>query len=164
MAKWDTLFLDRDGVINKKLEGRYVRNWHEFEFMPHALEAIVGLTSIFKRILVITNQQGIAKGIMTQKDLFLLHQKLSVEIQNAGGKIEKWYHCPHLAEEKCGCRKPEIGMILQAQNDFPTINMQHSYLVGDSATDIEAGQKAGLHTIQVDDQFTLYQWFRKIIS
>ena len=158
MHKFDTLFLDRDGVINRKLEGRYVRNWKEFEFMPNALFAIKKLSKRFKRILVVTNQQGIGKGIMTVNDLSLLHQSMQKEIVKNGGKIDKVYFCPHLEKENCNCRKPEIGMIQYAIKDFPDINLEQSFLIGDSSSDIEAGERAGLKSIKVDNQFTLFDW------
>ena len=158
MHKFDTLFLDRDGVINRKLEGRYVRNWKEFKFMPNALFAIKKLSKRFKRILVVTNQQGIGKGIMTVDDLSLLHQSMQKEIVKNGGKIDKVYFCPHLEKENCNCRKPEIGMIQYAIKDFPDINLEQSFLIGDSSSDIEAGERAGLKSIKVDNQFTLFDW------
>ena len=158
MHKFDTLFLDRDGVINRKLEGRYVRNWKEFEFMPNALFAIKKLSKRFKRILVVTNQQGIGKGIMTVNDLSLLHQSMQKEIVKNGGKIDKVYFCPHLEKENFNCRKPEIGMIQYAIKDFPDINLEQSFLIGDSSSDIEAGERAGLKSIKVDNQFTLFDW------
>ena len=87
MPKFDTLFLDRDGVINKKLEGRYVRDWEEFEFMPKACFALSELSKKFERIIIITNQQGIGKGIMSKDDLHFLHQKMTDEIEKKGGKM-----------------------------------------------------------------------------
>ena len=162
MYKFDTLFLDRDGVINKKLEGRYVRTWQEFEFLPKVLSAINTLSKIFERIIIITNQQGIGKGIMTVNDLQLLHQKMKNEIMRNGGKIDKVYFCPHLENENCNCRKPEIGMIENAIKDFPTIKLQNACLVGDSSSDIQAGEKAGVKSVKVDNQFTLFDWANQL--
>lgn len=158
MHDFDTLFLDRDGVINKKLEGRYVRNFSEFEFLPGVLNAISQLSKIFVRIVIVTNQQGIAKGIMSENDLNVLHAQMKDSIKSSGGKIDKIYFCPCLASEKCECRKPKPGMIQQAVKDFPDIIIKKSYLVGDSDSDIEAGKKMNLHTIKVDDNFTLTKW------
>ena len=162
--KLDTLFLDRDGVINKKLERRYVRTWEEFEFIQNALLAIKLLSKKFRRILIITNQQGIGKGIMSAEDLEILHQKMRLEIEKAEGKIDKIYHCPHLAEENCFCRKPQIGMIKQAKKDFPSIEIKNSYLLGDSPSDIQAGVAAGLIAKKVDNVFTLYDWSQQIMT
>jgi len=163
-SKVNTLFLDRDGVINKKLEGKYVRDWNEFTFMPNALKAISRLSKIFNLIIIVTNQQGIAKGIMTEDDLIILHQKMIKEIEKNGGKINKVYICPHFEQDDCNCRKPKTGMIESAIKDFPYINRINSYLVGDSNSDIEAGNKAGLKTIKVDNSFTLYDWTQKFIK
>ncbi len=162
MHKFDTLFLDRDGVINKKLERRYVRNWQEFEFMPNALLAIKKLSNKFERIIVVTNQQGIGKAIMTIDELYVLHELMKKEIVENGGKIDKIYFCPHLEKENCDCRKPAIGMIKRAIKDFPTLNLKQTFLVGDSPSDIEAGERAGIKTVKVNNQFTLFDWANQL--
>ena len=164
MHKLDTLFLDRDGVVNVKLDGRYVQNADEFEFMPGAENAIAKLSIIFKRILIVTNQQGIAKGIMSANDLNTLHQYMLQQLKVNGGIIEKIYYCPHLANENCSCRKPNPGMIQQAIIDFPTIKIEESYLIGDSDSDIIAGDKMGLNTIKVDNEYTLSKWYDELLS
>jgi len=164
MHKLDTLFLDRDGVINMKLDGRYVRNFEEFEFIPGAELAIANLSKIFKRILVVTNQQGIAKGIMSAEDLNSLHKNMLQQLKATGGTIEKIYYCPHLASENCKCRKPNTGMIEQAIIDFPDLENDNSYLVGDSDTDITSGDKMGLITVKVDNEYTLAKWSEELLS
>ena len=160
--KYTTLFLDRDGVINKKLEGRYVSRWEEFEFIPNTLQAVNILSKLFKRIFIVTNQQGIGKGIMSQNDLLFLHQRMIKEVEKASGKIDKIYFCPHLEKDNCNCRKPKTGMIEKAILDFPEIEVKNSYLIGDSPSDIQVGKLAGLHTVKVDDKFTLYDWVEQI--
>lgn len=164
MHSLDTLFLDRDGVINVKLEARYVRNSNEFEFMQGALVAISKLSKLFKRILIVTNQQGIGKGIMTEADLNLLHSFMTSEIGKLNGKIDKIYFCPHLDAENCNCRKPHPGMINQAIADFPEIDRQNSYLIGDSDSDIEAGNRMKLNTVKVDNEYTLAKWTAELMS
>ena len=164
MHSLDTLFLDRDGVINVKLEARYVRNSNEFEFMQGALVAISKLSKLFKRILIVTNQQGIGKGIMTADDLNLLHSFMTSEIGKLNGKIDKIYFCPHLDTENCNCRKPNPGMINQAIADFPEIDRQNSYLIGDSDSDIEAGNRMNLNTVKVDNEYTLAKWTAELMS
>jgi D-glycero-D-manno-heptose 1,7-bisphosphate phosphatase len=154
----DTLFLDRDGVINKKLEERYVRNFSEFKFIKGSLQAISQLSTIFNRIIIVTNQQGIGKGLMSDSDLNKLHLKMNQRIELSAGKIDKIYYCPHLANLECNCRKPKTGMILQAKVDYPSINFEKSYLIGDSDSDIEAGKRMDLKTIKVDDNYTLAKW------
>ena len=162
MKNFDTLFLDRDGVINQKLEGKYVRDFSEFIFIPGSLRAISELTSLFNRIIIITNQQGIAKGIMSESELHILHKKMQVEIENSGGKITKIYYCPHWQNANCKCRKPQPGMITNALVDFPDINIKNSYLVGDSDSDIEAGIKMNLITVKVSEDFSLINWTNEL--
>jgi len=164
MHKLDTLFLDRDGVINVKLDGRYVKNTDEFEFIIGAETAISKLSKIFNRILIVTNQQGIAKGIMSDKDLGVLHDYMLFELKKKGGVIDKIYYCPHLAAESCNCRKPNTGMIEQAMIDFPKIKLAQSYLIGDSDTDIIAGNKMGLLTVKVDDEYSLSKCCDELLS
>lgn len=164
MLNFDTLFLDRDGVINKKLQGKYVRHFSEFEFIPGALDALAKLTKVFNRIIIITNQQGIGKKIMSDSDLNILHVRMEEEIEKSEGKISKIYYCPHLQEINCLCRKPEPGMILQAIIDFPSIVIKDSYLIGDSDTDIAAGQRINLNTIKVDNNYTLAECTSDLLS
>ena len=164
MYNHDTLFLDRDGVINKKLQGKYVCNFLDFEFMPGALKAISDLTNIFNRIIIVTNQQGIGKGIMTEADLNILHAKMSEKIKDSGGEINKIYYCPHLQVLDCLCRKPNPGMILQATVDFPEIIIDDSCLVGDSDTDILAARRMNLEAIKVDADYTLEKWTNELLQ
>ena len=161
---FDTLFLDRDGVINVKLDASYVKTADEFEFMIGAEIAISKLSKIFKRILIVTNQQGIAKGLMSNKDLDALHNYMLFELKMQGGLIDKIYYCPHLAVESCTCRKPNPGMIQQAIIDFPEIKVEESYLIGDSDSDILAGNKMRLNTVKVDNEYTLSKWCDELLS
>lgn len=158
MSSFDTLFLDRDGVINRKLEGRYVSDFSEFEFMPGFLEVIPNLSDLFIRIFIVTNQQGIGKKIMEESDLHLLHAQMQNKIEQSGAEITKIYYCPHLEKENCLCRKPKPGMIKQAIMDFPEIKIRNSYLVGDSESDMLAGKEMKLQTIRVDNSYTLAKW------
>ncbi len=163
MHSLDTLFLDRDGVINKKLEGRYIRDFSELEFIEGAIDAISKLTNKFNRIIIVTNQQGIGKEIMSDYDLKILHAKMKQKIEYAGGKINKIYYCPHLEESDCSCRKPKPGMIEYALLDFPKIVIEKSYLIGDSESDIEAGKKMNLSAVKVDNEYTLAKWTAELL-
>lgn len=108
--KW-ALFLDRDGVINKKIENDYVRNWEQFEFLPGVLEALKILSDIFGRIIIVTNQRGIGRGFMTEKDLEYIHRNMLNIFEASGIKVDAIYYCPHDYErEICNCRKPDMGM------------------------------------------------------
>lgn len=151
MNNW-TLFLDRDGVINTRIIGSYVRNWREFEFMEGVLEAMPIFKANFAQVVVVTNQQGIAKGLMTAADLEQVHQKMLQAIANAGGQIVKAYYCPLHERENPHCRKPNSGMAEQAQKDFPAIDFKKSIMVGDSPSDIEFGYRLGMKTIFISSR------------
>ncbi len=144
-----TLFLDRDGVINRRIPGAYVKTWEEFEFLPGVLEALAIFNKVFGRMLIVTNQQGIGKGLMTISELNLIHQKLRHAIEKAGSQIDGIYYCPDLKTIQPNCRKPNPAMAIQAQADFPEIDFQRSVMVGDSISDIEFGQRLGMFTVHI---------------
>ena len=129
------LFLDRDGILNKHLPGDYVRNWDMWEWLPGVLEAMPVLAKRFQRIFIVTNQQGVGKGLMSAADLEDVHRHMLSDIEAAGGRIDKVYTCTALEAEHSPNRKPEIGMALQAQRDFPEVDFHRSVMVGDSASD-----------------------------
>jgi len=146
-----TLFLDRDGVINKKINGDYVRNWGQFEFLPNITEALKTLNNIFGRIIIVTNQRGIGREIMTKEDLNEIHKNMLDIFNQEGIKIDGIYYCPHDYEkETCNCRKPKIGMALQAKKDFPEIDFKKSIMVGDSISDLEFGNNAKMISIYIN--------------
>jgi histidinol-phosphate phosphatase family protein len=147
-----TIFLDRDGVINRKRENDYVKSLDEMEILPGVLEAIYEFSGIFRYIVIVTNQQGIGKGLMTEVDLLRVHAYLVYEIENAGGKINGIYHCPHLSAIECECRKPNSGMAYMAQRDLPHIDFKKSIMVGDSASDMEFGERLGMYNILVSNK------------
>lgn len=146
----DTVFLDRDGVINRRLPGDYVKAWAEFEFLPRAKEALALLTAANLRLIVITNQRGIARGLMTAADLHTIHDRMLTELREAGAHISAVYHCPHDRDE-CDCRKPKTGLLLRAQRDFPEIDFSRSVVIGDSPSDTEAGKRVGCRTVFVGE-------------
>ena len=148
-----TLFLDRDGVINVHIVDEYVTNWDEFSFLPGVLGALKNLSEIFSRIIIISNQQGIGKGIFTNEDLEAVHSKMLNKINFAGGRIDKIYYCPDLNNIGSKNRKPEIGMGLKAKNDFPEIDFKKSIMIGDSATDIEFGNRLKMKTVFLCNYF-----------
>ena len=149
-GKYDTLFLDRDGVINVRIPGEYVTRWEDFQFIEGVPAAIAKYSQIFKRILVVTNQQGIGKGIMTEADLNAVHEQMIKAIEAAGGRIDRVYFCPKLARNKPFCRKPNIGMGRQAKSHFPEIDFSKSIMVGDSLSDIGFGCRLGMKTVLVE--------------
>ncbi len=152
-----TLFLDRDGVINRLRENDYVKKWEEFVFIPGTLQAIQYFTKVFGRICVVTNQQGVGKGLMTAADLETIHSKMLSEIESVGGRIDKIYACPDLANNNPPCRKPEIGMGLQAKEDFPEIDVSRSIMVGDSVKDMEFAERLGIHRFFVNGRIDKFE-------
>ena len=120
------VFLDRDGVINRKLENDYVKSWDEFHFLPDVIEAIKalnekGLPSSEAKgylVIVVTNQRGIARGLMTEKDLEEIHRRMLRELQRHGARIDDIFYCPHDIKDNCNCRKPQPGMLIQAQKKW----------------------------------------------
>jgi D-glycero-D-manno-heptose 1,7-bisphosphate phosphatase len=147
----DTVFLDRDGVVNRKApEGDYIKHWGEFEFLPGAKEALRFLTEANKRLIIVTNQRGISLGLMTESDLREIHKRMLEEINAAGAVIDAIYYCPH-DKGQCDCRKPDIGLFLKAKMDFPDIDFSSSVVIGDSFNDIEAGNRLECKTILIAD-------------
>jgi histidinol-phosphate phosphatase family protein len=147
-----SLFLDRDGVINKRLVGDYVKKTEEFVFLDGVLDAIATLSTKFNRIFIVTNQQGIGKGLMTEKDLKQVHDFMEKEIIENAGKIDKIYYCPYLKEENHVNRKPNPGMGMQARADFLDVILNKSVIVGDSASDMLFGRNLGMITALVGDK------------
>lgn len=144
-----TLFMDRDGVVNEQIIGGYVQSFDQFVYKEKFFEAMKILHSKFHRIILVTNQQGIGKGICTQKQVDAIHQQLQRDLQEAGCAFDAVYCCPHLASEQCDCRKPNIGMALQACKDFSDIDLHSSVMVGDSLSDMQFGQNAGMTCFHV---------------
>ncbi|MBN2237905.1 MAG: HAD family hydrolase [Bacteroidales bacterium] len=145
-SNW-SIFLDRDGVINERIVGGYVKHAKDFRFVPGSLEAIRLFSELFKQVFIVTNQQGIGKGLMTESELQAIHSKMLTEIQNAGGRIDRIYFCGDLATEKPNCRKPGISMALAAKKDFPSVDFQKSIMVGDTLSDMQFGTNAGMHCV-----------------
>ncbi len=172
-----TLFLDRDGVINERIVGDYVKDWDSFNFIPGSIKAIENLSGVFGRIIVVTNQAGIGKGLMTEQDLFKVHKMLLKTVNLLDGRIDKIYHAPDIPNIPSKMRKPNTGMALEAKQDFPEINFSKSVMVGDSLSDMEMGHRLGMVKVfiegkdedpspfQPDYQFkTLFDFAKKVIG
>jgi D-glycero-D-manno-heptose 1,7-bisphosphate phosphatase len=135
------VFLDRDGVINRKApEGEYITSWEEFAFLPGALEGLRLLAAGGAPLVVVTNQRGVARGHMTEADLDDIHGHMRMAIRDAGGRLDAVYHCPH--ERDCDCRKPGTGLFEQAGADLG-IDLKRSAVVGDRAADMQAATAIG---------------------
>ncbi len=142
-----SLFLDRDGVINHRMVDDYVRNWEQFKFKPGVLEAIEEMSGMFSRIVVVSNQQGVGKGLMSEQEVENLHSRMITEVTAAGGRIDAAFFCPALESEKSFNRKPNIGMALQSRKRFPEIRFRQSVMVGDSLSDMIFGKRLGMKTV-----------------
>jgi histidinol-phosphate phosphatase family protein len=144
-ADW-TLFLDRDGVINHEKKEDYIRNWSEFNFYEESLAALPLLAQKFSKIIITTNQKGIGKGWMTDADLALIHENMTHQIIELGGRIDAIFYCSDLDNLSYN-RKPQPGMAFQAKEKFPSIDFRKSIMVGNRMSDMEFGRNAGMHTV-----------------
>ena len=144
-----TLFLDRDGVLNKKIDDDYVRSWEQFEFLPGVKESLKDLSQIFNRIIVVTNQRGVGRGLMSNVDLNKIHRNLKSEIKASGGRIDAIFYCPDITDEASTHRKPQPGMALDAQKRFPEIDFKKSIMVGDSVSDMEFAENLNMKKVLI---------------
>lgn len=136
-------FLDRDGVINEKApEHQYITRWSDFRFKEGVFEALRLLKEQGYKIVIVTNQRGIARQLMTEEDLAEIHRQMLLKLQQQGAFIDKIFHCPH-EKGTCQCRKPGIGLLLEAEKYYK-VNKAKSFLIGDSMTDIQAGERYGV--------------------
>lgn len=147
-ASW-TLFLDRDGVLNERIIGDYVRKPDQFKWLPGVMPALHYLTLLFGTTVVVTNQQGVGKGLMTESELAIIHSKMRQQARFAKAKIDAVYACTGLATNDPPCRKPNTGMAHTAKADHPHIDFSKSIMVGDSGSDIEFGAAVGMGTVYV---------------
>ena len=148
MAELKLCLLDRDGVLN--IDKEYLYKPEDVEWVPDSLEAIAWLNRQGYRVVVVTNQSGVARGFFTEDTVRKLHDWMAEEVMKAGGTIGAFYYCPHLPgavvkqyDRDCTCRKPKPGMVLQALNDF-NVQPGNAFLIGDSPRDVEAAEAAGV--------------------
>jgi histidinol-phosphate phosphatase family protein len=145
-----TVFLDRDGILNEKMpEHQYVTRWEEFRVLPGVPAALRRLRDAELRVVVVSNQRGIAKGLYTAADLEAMHAEFQRLLEREGAGIDGFFVCPHEVGE-CNCRKPLPGLFEQAVARFPEITAAGSVMIGDSASDVEFGRRVGMRTIFVD--------------
>lgn len=152
--KWDidtswVLFLDRDGVINERVFGGYITQPADFIFTYDTASAIARLNSFFSRTIVVTNQQGIAKEIMSERNLSEIHDYMVNEIGLKGGKIDAIFYAQNLKGAENDRRKPLPAMALEAQEKFPEIDFNKAIMVGDTDSDILFGKNLGMKTIRI---------------
>jgi len=127
----------------------YIQHPGEFELLPGVAASIKTFRTCVETIVVVTNQRGIARGLMTEEDLLLVHQCMEKDLQLEGAFVDRIFYCPHNRDTGCNCRKPKPGMALQAQAAFPKISFGKSLLIGDTATDMEMGQSLGMVCVHV---------------
>jgi D-glycero-D-manno-heptose 1,7-bisphosphate phosphatase len=143
------VFLDRDGVINRKApEGEYIARWEEMEFCPGVFQAVLSLHQAGFKIIVVTNQRGVGLQKVRPEDLADIHSRMKENFARHGVTLTGIYVCPHDISEKCSCRKPKPGMFFQAAEDH-SINLPASWMVGDASSDIAAGKAAGCKTVRI---------------
>ena len=142
-----TVFLDRDGVINEKMrEGEYVRSWSDFKLLPGVAEAIAKLNGAGVRVIVVSNQRGVALGLYSAADVDAIHERLQQELSLRGARVDGFFYCPH-DKADCNCRKPLPGLFEQAAAQMPEIRAEASAMVGDSISDIEFGRRLSMTTV-----------------
>jgi D-glycero-D-manno-heptose 1,7-bisphosphate phosphatase len=143
-------FLDRDGVINRSPKaGEYIRHWEEFQILPAVVDWIRLFKALGLLVIVVTNQRGVARGVMPQADLEQIHERMRAELKRAGAGIDDVLCCMH-EEGACECRKPRPGMVLKAASKWD-IDLGSSIMVGDSPTDRELAQTCGMKFVGVRD-------------
>lgn len=143
-------FFDRDGIINKRLVGDYVRSIAQFEFIEEFFPFYTKVKQSKYLTFIVTNQQGIGKRLMTAMELAEIHQHLQTELERrTGDRFDDIYYCPDLASKTNSCRKPSPSMLLQAAKEW-NITLESSWLIGDMESDVIAGKKAGVSTIRID--------------
>ena len=142
------VFVDRDGTI--AFDVPYCSRVEDFHLIPGVADAIARLARSGWAIVVITNQSGIARGFFSEETLDAIHKKMQADLSSAGARIDGVYHCPHHPSEGCSCRKPAPSMILQAAREL-VLDLRRSVMVGDSVSDVRAGQAAGCRTVLIRD-------------
>lgn len=141
------VFLDRDGVINEDRDD-YVKSLQELRVFPFVPDSVRKLNDAGFEVIVISNQQCVAKGLLSLEGLLVIQDEISRQVTEAGGRIAGFYYCTHMASDGCSCRKPEPGLILQAAREHG-IELTDSFMVGDTGKDIVAGSAAGCRTVAV---------------
>lgn len=146
------IFLDRDGVVNRRRVGDYVKRPDEFEFLPEIFDVLPEIHAAGYLALLITNQRGISLGVMSEDDLLQVHELMQTVLdERTGHRLDAIYFCPHGKDDDCDCRKPRPGMILRAIAEHG-ITPVSSWMIGDSESDVEAGIAAGCRTVKIDPQ------------
>lgn len=139
---YPSIFLDRDGVL---IENRsdYVRDWSQVEIIPEAIRALSFAPIKKYKVVIVTNQSVVGRGLILLKTAQEINQRLIKLIRDHGGQVDGVYMCPHKPEDGCSCRKPLPGLLLQAAKDL-SLDLQRSWMIGDAWSDVHAGVAAGM--------------------
>lgn len=157
------VFLDRDGVINKKPpEQDYVKKWEEFFMLPDVERAIKKIKDAGYLVVIITNQRGVARGLMTEETVNEIHDNINRELAPFDTSIDAFYWCKHNYDDNCSCRKPAPGLILSAARDLD-IDIGRSFMIGDTKTDEECGKNAGIKTYIMPTDDSLLEMVDQIL-
>ena len=156
------IFLDRDGVINKERKD-YVKSVEEFQIIDNIPKVIKILKEKGFVVIVITNQSAINRGLVTIETLNEIHNHLQKILKDNNTSIDDFYFCPHIPDENCKCRKPNPGMLIKAVQDH-NIDMNQSFMIGNSLTDVQAAQKAGCKGILLNQNQTLLELVTNLIK
>lgn len=141
--------MDRDGVVNEQIVDGYVMCPEQFVFIDGTVEALRKLRSCFDKIILVTNQQCVGKGLCSMEHINRVHEWMNQQLQAQGFTFDKIYCCPHLAAEHCECRKPQPGMAWHAKQDFPDIEFSQSVMLGDALSDMQFAQNAGMRAVHI---------------
>ena len=164
LARRRAILLDRDGVLNQKApQGQYIGSPEQFVWLPGALDALRHLREAGYRVILISNQAGIARGMLTWEGLHAVEDRMRREAEAAGGEINAIYVCPHHWDEKCACRKPNPGMLFQAQRDHH-LDLSRTWFLGDDERDVQAGEAAGCKTGLVTSNKGLNEWIQEVLA
>ena len=149
------IFLDRDGTLNERApKACYIEKPEDFIWLPGAKKAVKRLKDAGYFIILISNQAGIARGVMTEEDLQRIHEKMQADLKAEGACIDAIYYCPHGWDDDCSCRKPKPGMLYQAQKDY-SFDLTKCVMIGDDERDVETAENAGISGILVTENYSL---------
>ena len=162
MNKLKTVFVDRDGVINQE-RSDYVKSISELEIYPNVAKNIKLLKDAGFLVVVITNQSAVNRGIVTPEMINQIHNSIQNHLKKYGTFLDGFYYCPHTPNENCNCRKPKSGLLEKAILEL-NIDLNSSWMIGDSDSDIEAADSIGSKAIKFSDNFSLDNAVQKILN
>ena len=162
MNKLKTVFVDRDGVINQE-RSDYVKSISELEIYPNVAKNIKLLKDAGFLVIVITNQSAVNRGIVTHEMINQIHNSIQDHLKKYGTFLDGFYYCPHTPNENCNCRKPKPGLLQKAILEL-NIDLNSSWMIGDSDSDIEAADSIGCKAIKINDNFSLDNAVEKILN